>query len=452
MANWDKARERSVVRAVDVLCGVLSGAAVEAAPCIIASRALLVIEQQVFPLHEDLVLAENVDAAARKATSEEWSDDAAVRQWLTEVLSEHAFEYSVLLHEVYEDDWEHVDRSDHPVWALLELSPLSRRLRLWQDAAARSGAGLGRDIGVGAHQLGHWAAGRSRPGEDERRALATALGVHPGWLDASRDELPDVELYRFRVCPCEEPATTTRGGLGRDEPGWYESVAVQDAAVHWCDACGQAWLKDSRRWLLPLPPGDERTPRHGVLADGQHPAVYVRHRSLDEPWPSVLWRPPWRPVGKKSKTRTVFQVPDLLREAPKPLSERLARPVPQMPQPIWFAAPEQRLTSNAAWCRTCRNLLDAPLTAAGGPWVLLHRSTRQGELSTWAYPSEQDALHAAAHLVMSDLSQADAVDPVALDLFADQAFAQVVARYLELHPETDLFKVDQVVPMRANEF
>jgi hypothetical protein len=441
----------SVLRAVDVLSGVLSGAEVEAARRIIASRALLVIEQHVFTMHEDQVLVENVDAAAREATAEQWSDDVAVRRWLTEVLSEHAIAYNDH-HDVWEGDYGYIDRTDHPVWAFLGLSPFSRRLRLLQDATAKSAAGLGRDLGVGAHQLGHWAAGRSRPGEDERQALAGALGIHPAWLHASRDEQPDVQLFRFRHCPCEKPTTMTRGGLGREEQGWFESVAEQDAAVHWCDACGQPWLKDSAGWLLPLPPGEEPIPSSGCLADGGHPAIYLRHRSLDEAWPAVLWRPPQPPGGKKTRTRTPYQVPALLTEVPQALSTRPAGALPQMPQHVWFSPPEERVAANAAWCRTCRSLVDAPPTPAGGPWVLLHRSTRGRSLSTWTYPSEKDALHAAAHLVMADLSEDNPVDPVALNLFADQAHAQVLARYLELRPKIDLFEIAELVPMRANEF
>lgn len=223
-----------------------------------------------------------------------------------------------------------------------------------------------------------------------------------------------------------------------------------NAAVRWCDACGQSWLMDSAGWLLPLPPGEEPIPSNGGLADGSHAAIYVRHRSLDEAWPAVLWRPPHHPLGKRARTRTVYRVPALLTEAPQALSARPADAVSQMPQPVWLAPPEERVAANAAWCRTCRALADAP--CVGGPWVLLHRSARRRSLSTWTYPSERDVLHAAAHLVMADFSEDDPVDPVALNLFADQAYAQVVARYLELRPDIDLFEVAELVPMRTNEF
>ncbi|GAX52196.1 hypothetical protein AQJ27_24015 [Streptomyces olivochromogenes] len=88
----------------------------------------------------------------------------------------------------------------------------------------------------------------------------------------------------------------------RGEPGWYESEAGQDAAVHWCDACGQPWLEDSAGWLLPLPPGEEPITSSGCLADGGRPAIHVRHRSLDKAWPFLtsyaedrpLLGRPWR--------------------------------------------------------------------------------------------------------------------------------------------------------------
>ncbi|MDP9616489.1 hypothetical protein [Streptomyces demainii] len=41
---------------------------------------------------------------------------------------------------------------------------------------------------------------------------------------------------------------------------------------------------------------------------------------------------------------------------------------------------------------------------------------------------------------------------VARGLFAGQAHAQVLARYLELHPATDVFEVAELVPMRADQF
>lgn len=64
MSRRGKQQDRLVIRAVDVLSGVLSGAAPEPARRVVASRALLGVEELVFPLHEELVLTENADAAA----------------------------------------------------------------------------------------------------------------------------------------------------------------------------------------------------------------------------------------------------------------------------------------------------------------------------------------------------------------------------------------------------
>ncbi|WP_432137188.1 helix-turn-helix domain-containing protein [Streptomyces sp. bgisy154] len=441
MTDWGKDEERLVVRAVDVLCGVLSGAPVEPARQVIASRALAQIELQLFPMHEESELEENTEAAAAEATDDQWTDDAAVRRWLAGVLHDHAAEYNDY-HEVTEGDWGFVHDVGHPAWPLLELSPFSRRLRLLQDATAKTGAGLGRDIGVGAHQLGHWAAGRSRPGPAERKALASAFGIHPAWLDPSRDDQPDIELYRFRSCQCETAGTMTREGLGREEPDWYESAAEQAGAVRWCDGCGQPWLKDSADWLLPLPPGEETIPYYGSLADGQHPAIYVRHRSLDEAWPPVLWRPPHHPL-KRTRNRTAYLVPSLLTDAPLPPA-----PAPSPPKPRGHVPSEEPARANASWCLTCQSLVNAPPAEPGGPWVLLHRSERRRGVSTWSYPSRRDAFHAAAHMAILGLMD----DKIAQDLFADQAHEQVVARYLELHPDTDLFMVAELVPMSPTQF
>ncbi|MFF7449792.1 MULTISPECIES: XRE family transcriptional regulator [unclassified Streptomyces] len=449
MSRWGKQEDRLVVRAVDVLSGVLSGAAPEPARRVVASRALLAVEELIFPLHEELVLAENADAAAREATDEQWTDDAAVRRWVTETLAEHAFSYN-MLHEVWEDDPDHVEpQGDHPVWALLELSPLARRLRLWQEASAKTAVGLGGEVGVGAHQIGHWAAGRSRPGDGERAALAGALGVHPAWLHAARDEQPDVQLYRFASCPCEKPTALARLGLGREEPDWYDSPAEQAAAVHWC-GCGQSWVKDVAGWLLPLPPGEEPAPSYGDRVDLGHPLSRSPSVTLEEPWPRALWQPP---AGRKSRARTAYRVPELLTQEPQALPVRPAVARIVVPEPVWGAGSAERLAANASWCRTCRTLADSPTGTAGGPWVLLHRSEPERELSTWTYPTEKDALHHGAHLAMTYLQLDDGpLDRVALDLFTGQAHAQVIDRFLELHPETTQFEVAELVPMRADEF
>ena len=223
--------------------------------------------------------------------------------------------------------------------------------------------------------------------------------------------------------------------------------------MRWCDACGQPWLKDSYwdGWLLPLPPAEDPIPRHSRQAD-THPAALVSERFLDEAWPPALWRPTHRSGGRSARKRTVFQVPALLTRAPMPLSEQPVHDVPPTPRHAWFIPPKERVAGYAAWCRICRELLDAPPTPAGGPWLVLHRSARERLLSTWTYPTMRDAFHAAAHLIMVDLGEGDGTDAVALDLFHDHAYVQLLDRYLELRPEIDLFEVAELVPPRADEF
>lgn len=124
-----------------------------------------------------------------------------------------------------------------------------------------------------------------------------------------------------------------------------------------------------------------------------------------------------------------------------------------VPEPVWGAGSEERLAANATWCRMCRGLAGAPAGAAGGPWVLLHRSEPRRELSTWTYPTQKDALHHGAHLAMTYLQLDDGpLDRVALDLFTGQAHPQVIARFLELHPDTTQFEVAELVPMHAGQF
>ncbi|MFB7673196.1 helix-turn-helix domain-containing protein [Kitasatospora purpeofusca] len=431
------------MRATDALCGVLSGTVPEPARAVVANRLLLEIEQQLFRMSEVEALAEDCAAAVSTASADEWADDAAVRQWLAEVLHQHASEYNDH-HDLDPGEWDHVDAADHPIWALLELSPFARRLRLLQDATVQTGAALGRAMGVGAHQLRHWAAGRSRPGDAERAAMAKVFGIHPHWLDAARDQEPDVELYRFRACPCANADTVTRGDLGPDEPSWYDSNAEQAAAARWCDGCGQPWLKDAEGIMLPLPAGEEEIPARGNLADTSHPAIYTRHRDLATPWPPALWRPPHHPL-KRTSARTAYLVPALLAAAPQPV---VAAPKAVLSPLPHYIHPDERVHAYADRCRSCRALLGAPAGNAGGSWVLLHRSERHRSLSTWSYPSRADALHTAAHMAIGYIGS----DDVARDLFADQAHAQVLQRFWELKPETDVFEVAELVPMRSTEF
>ncbi|MCX4734419.1 hypothetical protein [Streptomyces sp. NBC_01363] len=159
------------------------------------------------------------------------------------------------------------------------------------------------------------------------------------------------------------------------------------------------------------------------------------------------------PSPKRSGAQRAHRIPELLTREPQALPVRSAVARVPVPEPVWGAGPEERLAANAKWCRTCQALVDAPTGAAGGPWILLHRSEPGRGLSTWTYPTEKEALHHGAHLAMTYLQLDDGpLDRVALDLFIGQVHAQVLARLLELRPETTQFEVAEVVPMRAGQF
>ncbi|UJB39506.1 hypothetical protein [Streptomyces sp. A1-5] len=81
-------------------------------------------------------------------------------------------------------------------------------------------------------------------------------------------------------------------------------------------------------------------------------------------------------------------------------------------------------------------------------WVLLHRSERSRSLSTWSYPSEQDALHAAAHMAMGWLDD----DPSPRTCSPTRRTPRSWHASSNCTPDTDLFEVAELVPMRADQF
>ena len=166
--------------------------------------------------------------------------------------------------------------------AAFRLDPFARRLRLLLRNVGLSGAVVARTIGQPVHQLRHWASGRSKPGADEREALAGALGVHAEWLGEHFDDSADIALYRFRECPCGTGADLRAGVLdkidGDPASGWGL----------WCCGCGQPYLLRIDGWLLPVPVSDDGCPCPLVFA-----AVRDTHENvggeLARPWPHALW-------------------------------------------------------------------------------------------------------------------------------------------------------------------
>jgi transcriptional regulator with XRE-family HTH domain len=192
MAEWKRSEQVAFLRVLDAVTGLLEiPAGRETTGRLVAERLLA----SAFELLGGEDLHHEAEIAGRRLarlTPGDTADEITARTWLRDVLRERAHEINA---EVWAGEWGWIDLREHDVWTLLELSPFSRRLRVW-SATMRAGAtALGSATGVAAHQIGHWAAGRSRPSAADRAALAGALGIHPSWLEIDRDHSADSDLF-----------------------------------------------------------------------------------------------------------------------------------------------------------------------------------------------------------------------------------------------------------------
>jgi len=317
----DRAEQVAFLRTVDAVAGLL-GVPAGSTPAgrLVVTRlltsmfALLVNDAA----EEEQRQAERCVAAL---TPREVSGEAAVRRWLTSACRRRA--------EVYDwecdEEWQRIGPG-HDAWALLELGPLARRIRLWTATARISAVALGAAMGVGAHQIRHWAYGRSVPGGEDREALAAAMGVHPRWLAAERDHSADSDLYLYGRCPCESGAGYAFGAV---------AAAGAELVVRWCRACAQPLLSAGDAGLVPLPPqeGDDLpedyTDFTAVYSDG--------NMEWSGPWPHGLWCP-----GTDNRQRGPVRLPPLLARPP------LTAPRPAEPAPPAAAAMPARRTTGPA--------------------------------------------------------------------------------------------------------
>lgn len=309
--RWDKAEQFAFLRGVDAMSGLLL------LPAGNSPAGRLVLTRLLASMFE-LLTAPDVDQEVERAensadglTATDTASEANVRQWLTRECRQRAQDHNW---DFEEGEWGSVG-DDHDVWTLLALGPLPRRLRLWTNAVKLSAPALGTAIGVGAHQIRHWASGRTLPSPDHRTALAEAMGVHPAWLAAARDHSGDSDLYLYPRCPCQTGAAFTRDVLATAQAEW---------SVRWCRGCGQPSVSAGTSGLLPLPvAGVTRPPS----ADPDEPfafhAVHTKNgRDLSAPWPHGLWSP-----GPDSRQRGPVRIPDLLTRPP------VTPPLPAPPPP-----------------------------------------------------------------------------------------------------------------------
>ncbi len=186
--------------------------------------------------------------------------------------------------DVREAGYEPDDLSGHRCWKVHQVDAFARRLRLLQAALKLTTVAVADRVGVPAHQVRHWSDNNAKPTSQRRVALAEALGVHPDWFDARRDEVADVCLYRFRRCPCGSDAAL-RSDLLDPRPPY--AVGLEPTGGHglWCAGCGQPYVFDPDGWLLVTP-----------VLDGQPGYVPFAAalqgsggRELADAWPHSLW-------------------------------------------------------------------------------------------------------------------------------------------------------------------
>ncbi|MFC9654240.1 helix-turn-helix domain-containing protein, partial [Streptomyces sp. NPDC056937] len=231
---------------------------------------------------------------------------------------------------------------DHDVWTLLALGPFPRRLRLWTNAVKLSAPALGAAIGVGAHQIRHWASGRTLPSAEHRIALAEAMHVHPAWLAAARDHSGDSDLYLYPRCPCQTGAAFTRDVV---------ATAQAELSVRWCRGCGQPSMSAGYGGLLPLPLiGLTDPPSAGPDEPFAFHAVHTKSGSdLSAPWPHGLWSP-----GPDSRQRGPVRVPGLLTRPPLTPPQ----PAPPPPPPVVRARRAPRRGGRAPDAEVARSSLE----------------------------------------------------------------------------------------------
>ncbi len=197
----------------------------------------------------------------------------------------------------------------HPAWALHQLDPLARRIRLVHASTGRAATEVSRAAGLEGHLLARWSRGATRPDAGQRRGLARALGVAPGWFGVQRDAVPDTALYQSDdSCPCGVGAARFAASALDERP----LKAAWGRLALFCTGCGQPYLVEPDGRFHPVPAiGTGRfTHEFGALADGVRPDGAVGPE-LSRPWPIAHWH---SPAGLHR--RGSLRVPELYRSPP----------------------------------------------------------------------------------------------------------------------------------------
>ncbi|MEU6973804.1 helix-turn-helix transcriptional regulator [Kitasatospora aureofaciens] len=313
---WDRSTEQRLLRALDACCALLGDTQESTARRAVFQRLLAVVFEAGAGTDDPMSELYAADTMLSEIPPGTGLDDTQALAWLKQAQQRRLIAF---LEET--DSWgtgyssEEID--EHPMWRIHQLGALPRRLRLLIANTGTNKIALARTVGVPAHQVGHWAAGRSRPGPAERDKLAAALGIHPGWLADKLDDQAPLDWYQFEDgCPCG----ASDGTFAREPlDGPCADIGAHAEWGLWCagdttggSGCGQPYLIDGDL-LYPAPTMQGGYGhRFTAVRDG------VRGTSncgpeLTAPWPHSLWNNPAGP-----NQRGPLRLPDLLTQAEVP--------------------------------------------------------------------------------------------------------------------------------------
>ncbi|MDH6129923.1 hypothetical protein [Kitasatospora sp. GP82] len=303
---WNKGRELRALRALDAASALLTVGVGEAGMAVLQRLLATVFECGTGGASAAVELARAEDALIGLPLDTEQTE-AAARAWLAEAHRQRALERA----QETGADPELAEEAllKHPAWLLHQLDPLARRIRLVHASTGRTATEVSRAAGLEGHLLARWSRGATRPNAGQRRALARAFGLAPGWLGVQRDTIPDAVLYQADGgCPC---------GVGAARFA-ASALDVRPFKAAWgqlglfCTGCGQPYLVEPDGRFHPVPAiGTGRyTHSFGALADGVQPDGAIGPE-LSCPWPIAHW---YAPAGLNR--RGALRVPDVYRSPP----------------------------------------------------------------------------------------------------------------------------------------
>ncbi|MFB7673150.1 helix-turn-helix domain-containing protein [Kitasatospora purpeofusca] len=303
---WNRGRELRALRALDAASALLATGVGEAGMAVLQRLLATVFECGAGGTSAGVELARAEDALIGLPLDTGQSEGAA-RAWLAEAHRQRSLERA------QETGTDPVQAEQlllqHPVWTLHQLDPLARRIRLVHASTGRTAAEVSRAAGLEGHLLARWSRGTTRPDAGQRRALARALGLAPGWLGVQRDTVPDLVLYQSDGrCPCGIGAARFAAAALDERP----LKAAWGRLGLYCTGCGQPYLVEPDGRFHPAPAiGTGRfVHEYGAVADGVQPDGLLG-AELSQPWPLPHW---YSPAGLNR--RGSLRIPEVYRSPP----------------------------------------------------------------------------------------------------------------------------------------